>query len=82
MGVARNFRNDVYAVPQEEEANENRAIRHAAYRQFDISCELQGLQMRNLQGIVLLYSPASLGDFQRSIIIRLSFQWKDTESYP
>ena len=49
------------------------------HTEFDISCELQGLRMRNLQGIVLLYSPASLGDFQRSIIIRLSFQWKATE---
>ena len=34
LRVARNFRNDVYAMPQEEEADENKAMRHAAYRQF------------------------------------------------
>ena len=35
MRVARNFRNDVYAMPQEEEeADENKAMRHAGYRQF------------------------------------------------
>ena len=34
LPIARNFRNDVYALPQEEEAEENKAMRHAAYRQF------------------------------------------------
>ena len=34
LPIARNFRNDVYALPQEEEADENKAMRHAAYRQF------------------------------------------------
>lgn len=35
LPIARNFRNDVYAMPQEEEeADENKAMRHAAYRQF------------------------------------------------
>ena len=35
--------------------------------------------MRNFQGTVLLYSPTSLSDFQRCVIILLSFQWKATE---
>ena len=41
LAIARNFRNDVYTLPQEEEeeeeeeeADENKAMRHAAYRQF------------------------------------------------
>ena len=36
LPIARNFRNDVYTLPQEEEeeADENKAMRHAAYRQF------------------------------------------------
>lgn len=32
LWVAKNFRKDVYAMPQEE-ADENRTMRHAAYRQ-------------------------------------------------
>ena len=35
--------------------------------------------MRNFQGIVLLYSPTSLADFQRCIIILSSFQRKAKE---
>ena len=35
LPIARNFRNDVYTLPQEEEeADEIKAMRHAAYRQF------------------------------------------------
>ena len=36
LPIARNFRNDVDTLPQEEEeeADENKAMRHAAYRQF------------------------------------------------
>ena len=34
MRVARNFINDVYVMPQEEKADENRAMRQAAYKQF------------------------------------------------
>ena len=35
--------------------------------------------MRSFQGIVLLYSPTFLGDFQRCVIILLSFHWKAAE---
>ena len=34
MRVARNFRNDVYAMPQDEEPDKNREMRHATCRQF------------------------------------------------
>ena len=32
--LTRNYRNDVLALPREEDVDENRAMRHAAYRQF------------------------------------------------